>query len=67
MFFSRFFFDLEIVRDDSVLEYMDCDFGQDFFLFKKNVQKTRSRYMDGHQNRFKNDAFYMQNHDYVVM
>ena len=25
---------------------------------KKNVQKTRSRYTDGHQNRFRNDVFF---------
>ena len=32
--FSRFFFDLKIARDDSGLEYMNSDFGPDFFLKK---------------------------------
>ena len=33
VFFARFFFffDLKIARDDSGLEYMNSDFGPDFF------------------------------------
>ena len=35
VFFARFFsffFDLKIARDDSGLEYMNSDFGADFFF-----------------------------------
>ena len=37
VFFARlfsFFFDLKIARDDSGLEYMNSDFGPDFFFLK---------------------------------